>query len=264
MHVTGGISADTFSIPGIERNQVNPKLGVTWETRPGLVMRMTAVRTLKRTVVSSQTLEPTQVAGFNQFFGDSNGADAWRYAWALDHAITKKISGGLELSLRKLNIPIRAASTGAVSYRSSEDHLARLYLYTAPLPWLAMISDYRFDRLLRDAAGNNEDLLAHSQAHRAGAEMRAFSTNGLFSRFRTTFIMQNGRFQNARQLVVPGADRFWVVDATLGYRLPRQLGLIALEIRNALDEQFSFQDSSPEDSKLLPARFLALRSSLLF
>ena len=47
-------------------------------------MRGASFRTLKRTVISSQTIEPTQVAGFNQFFDGANGTDAWRHAIAID------------------------------------------------------------------------------------------------------------------------------------------------------------------------------------
>ena len=54
---------------GIEVNQFNPKFGVTLERHaendgdaPG-----EAFRTFERTLLTNQTLEPTQVAGFNQF-----------------------------------------------------------------------------------------------------------------------------------------------------------------------------------------------------
>ncbi len=35
-----------------------------------------------------------------------------------------------------------------------------------------------------------------------------------------------------------------VVDAALGYRLPKQLGIMGLGVRNLLDEKLRFQDDS--------------------
>ena len=60
--------------------------------------RAAAFRVLKRTLITDQTLEPTQVAGFNQFFDDLNGTDAWRYGGAIDQKFTKDLFGGVEFS----------------------------------------------------------------------------------------------------------------------------------------------------------------------
>ena len=35
-----------------------------------------------------------------------------------------------------------------------------------------------------------------------------------------------------------------VVNAGLGYRLPKRLGLVAFEVRNLFDREFNFQDNS--------------------
>jgi hypothetical protein len=81
---------------------------------------------------------------------------------------------------------------------------------------------------------------------------------------RATFVDQDGRFQNAVQVVEAGADRFWTVDASVGYRLPRRHGVAALEIRNAFDSAFRFQDSSPEEPTIVPARQVMARLTLAF
>ena len=51
-----------------DTDQFNPKFGVTWNPFTNTTLRAAAFRTLKRTLITDQTLEPTQVAGFNQFF----------------------------------------------------------------------------------------------------------------------------------------------------------------------------------------------------
>ena len=68
-------------------------------------MRAAAFRVLKRTLITQQTLEPTQVAGFNQFFDDFNLTEAWRYGGAIDQKFTKDLFGGVEFSKRDLKVP---------------------------------------------------------------------------------------------------------------------------------------------------------------
>ena len=52
------------------RNQFNPKFGLIWSSFASTRVRAAAFRVLKRTLISSMTLGPTQVGGFNQFFDE--------------------------------------------------------------------------------------------------------------------------------------------------------------------------------------------------
>ena len=61
----------------MEQNEINPKAGVTVRATDTTTLRAAAFRVLKRNFVASQTLEPTNVAGFNQFFNDINGTKSW-------------------------------------------------------------------------------------------------------------------------------------------------------------------------------------------
>ena len=86
--MTLGVSGDFFhEEEGIgHRDQANPKGGITWNPSfsPGTTFRAAGFRALKRTLVNQQTLEPTQVAGFNQFYDDPSGTSSWRYGAAID------------------------------------------------------------------------------------------------------------------------------------------------------------------------------------
>jgi hypothetical protein len=77
--ITLGTSADFYRGIAVERNQINPKIGLSWTPFPGTNVRGAVFRTLKRSLISSQTIEPTNVAGFSQFFDDDNATDSWRY-----------------------------------------------------------------------------------------------------------------------------------------------------------------------------------------
>jgi outer membrane receptor protein involved in Fe transport len=62
----------------------------------------------------------------------------------------------------------------------------------------------------------------------------------------------------------PGADRFWLLDAFVGYRLPNRRGFLSLNADNLLDRRFRFQDADPEDTSLVPERLLSFRFTLAF
>jgi tetratricopeptide (TPR) repeat protein len=69
---TLGLSFDSLSgDEDVDKDQVNPKFGITWTPFAGTTLRAALFRTLKRTLINDQTLEPTQVAGFNQLFDDA-------------------------------------------------------------------------------------------------------------------------------------------------------------------------------------------------
>ena len=106
---TLGLSAVDYRDGEFERQVANPKFGVVWDVAPGVRARGAALRTLKPARVVDQTLEPTQVAGFNQFFDDFNGTLADRYYLGLDLQPTRRLALGL---LGAVGGPIR---TGAGS-----------------------------------------------------------------------------------------------------------------------------------------------------
>ena len=103
---TLGLSFDSLSgDEDVDKDQVNPKFGITWTPFAGTTLRAAAFRVLKRTLITDQTLEPTQVAGFNQFFDDVNLTEAWRYGGAIDQKFTNSLFGGVEFSKRDLTVP---------------------------------------------------------------------------------------------------------------------------------------------------------------
>jgi tetratricopeptide (TPR) repeat protein len=257
--LTLGVSADLFE-GIIERDQVNPKIGVTWNPLPGLVARGAVFRTLERTLTNNQTLEPTQVAGFNQFFADGEGTDAWRFGLGADYRIASGLYVGAEYSERSLEVPGELAP-GDVVRADWEERLGRGYIYWAPHPWLALTAEYQYERFQRDPdffnAGEKTDLTTH----RVPLGLSFFHPSGLTARIRGTYVDQHGQFGIP---AVQKGDTFWLLDAAVGYRLPRRWGLISLELRNALDQQFRFQDTDPGNPTLHPGRMLLLRFTLSY
>ena len=263
LDVVAGVSQDDFS-GTVVRDQTNPKFGVTWVSPRGTTIRGAVFRSMKRTLVSSQTLEPTHVAGFNQFFDETNGTDSWRYGVGIDQQVSEFLFTGFEASVRDLTVPFRVAATGGQGERTEDERIARAYASLVLTRQVTLTTAYRLDWLERDPAGNNADLLADATTHRLAVDARVFWRSGGFGSVRGTFVDQDGHFQNRTQMVLSGSDRFWTVDAAAGYRLPGRRGIIAVEARNLFNEDFAFQDSTPEDSRLLPRRTVTARLTLMF
>jgi tetratricopeptide (TPR) repeat protein len=262
---SAGVGVDRFDDGVFERRPVNPKAGLTWVVNARTTLRAAAFRTFQRTLISSQTVEPTQIAGFNQFFDDAIAADAWRYSVAVDRRLGAALHAGVELTFRTLTTPTIDFLTGDPADIDSDERVARGYLYAAPVRWLAAAIDYGVEHFRGDAAGNNPRSVARSTTHRLGGEGRLFARWGGFARVRGTFVDGSGDFRDdVLGVVVAGADRFFTLDASVGYRLPRQRGVVAVEARNLADSAFDFQDTRPEEPTLLPRQVVTVRLTVAF
>ena len=136
--LTVGASGDFYESQLLSRRQFNPKFGFIWNPHPATTLRAAAFRTLQRTLVASQTIEPTQIAGFNQFFADSEGEQAWRYGLAVDRKFSDRLSGGIEYSWRDLSVPIELVETSGetnVRYFDRSEQVGRSYAYWARTTW---------------------------------------------------------------------------------------------------------------------------------
>ena len=63
-------------------------------------------------------------------------------------------------------------------------------------------------------------------------------------------------------LIEEDGDNFWIVDVSLGYRLPKRYGIVSLGVLNLLDEEFKFQDTDPAQPLIPPERTALLRFTL--
>jgi len=263
--LTVGASGDTFDDGSIDEQQFNPKLGVEWDATADTTVRAAAFRTLQRlTSISPQTIEPTQVAGFNQLYNGLDGEQAWRYGLALDHTFSNSLYGGAELSYRDLEVPVTSITTGELDNADWNEQLARAYLYWAPHPQLALNAEYQYEHFDRDPELPGVEQISDLKTHRLPLGLSWFSPNGLIGKLRATYVNQKGEFGLGAggNLTEEDSDNFWIVDASLGYRLPKRYGIVSLGVLNLLDEEFKFQDTDPAQPLIPPERTALLRFTL--
>jgi hypothetical protein len=97
--------------------------------------------------------------------------------------------------------------------------------------------------------------------------VRYFDPSSFFAALGVTYVNQDIQmFDSDSQALLPTQNEdFVLVDAGLGYRLPRRWGIVALEARNLFNSRFRFQDysfvSSETDTvKLANPRFVHERT----
>ena len=272
---TIGASADFFQRDkkesddlDMDENQFSPKFGVAWNPIPNTTLRAAAFRTLRRPILSNQTLEPTQVAGFNQFFDDAEGTASWRYGIAVDQKFSKSLYGGVEFSKRDIEVPYDffpfPPAGPSVQRTDWEEQLGRAYLYWTPLSWLALSAEYQYEDLERDPAFVGSELFEEIKTHRFPLGIGFFHPFGFSAGLKATYIDQEGKFGDPFSGFLLGDDQFWVVDAAISYRLPKRLGLVTIEAKNLFDEEFNFQDTDPSNPWTVPERVISAKCTLAF
>jgi tetratricopeptide (TPR) repeat protein len=258
------LGGDSGFVPGGNKNQYNPKFGITWNPLPDTTLRAAAFRVLKRTLITDQTLEPTQVAGFNQFFDDVNATSAWNYGVAVDQKFTKNLFGGTEFSFRDLNIPQILVGNRTIEL-SGKEYLARTYLFWTPHPWWALRGQYIFERFTNDQVINQPFQL---NTYRLPLGVSFFHPSGFGAALTTTYWYQNGEFQRVAKGVngarQSGQDDFWTVDAAINYRLPKRYGFITVGVTNLFNQSFKFFNTDINNPYIQPSRTVFGKITLAF
>ena len=266
---TLGVSADQFDEQGGigEKDQVNPKLGLTWRFGSGTTLRAAGFETLKRTLVTDQTLEPTQVAGFNQFYDDPSGTSAKVYGAAIDQKIGKSVFIGAQYTVRDMEIPAYFFDFDTFELllidAAQDENLGRFYFFATPHRWLSLSAEYDYEKIEHDPIlqlGFEE-----VTTQRVPLGLQFIHPSGFTASVKGTYVDQEGSFEVRVPPFfgfAPGETDFWVLDAALRYRLPKRFGFISIGVNNATDEEFSFLATE----SILPsnARNLSLRPGRVY
>lgn len=264
--VTIGASGDILRGALVDRTQVNPKFGITWNPIPSTTFRAAAFRTLTRMGITEATIEPTQVAGFNQFYDDIEWTRAWQYGAAIDQKFSQHFYGGIEYSQRDIDSPVLDEVTTdqpIVQQPRWKERLGRAYLYWTPHQWFALTGEYLYEKLDRNKlfGGGIEEVTTH----RAPLGIGFFHPSGFTGRLRITYIDQRGKFVlNPYLASVSASNQFWVVDAAISYRLPQRYGMLTLGVNNLFNRSFKYQDTDPWNPRIQPDRFAYFRVTLAF
>ena len=251
-----------------EKSQFNPKLGVTWNPVPDTTLRAAAFRVLKRTLITDQTVEPTQVAGFNQFFDEINATDYWVFGGAVDQKFSQKVYGGAGYTYRNLNVPFVEFNadtlTSSLANTNWSEKILRSYLFWTPHDWLSLTAEYIWEHLDRE-----EDLALGAKEATTNylpLGVNFFHPSGLSLSLKATYVDQTGKFERKDNVGVfeNGQDTFWLFDAAVRYRLPDRYGFLTVGVMNLFDKHFEYFDSDQDNLRFQPGRFGFIKLTLAF
>jgi len=269
-----------------QNTQVSPKFGLT-STYPeaGLTLRAAVFSRLAPSIGRLQTLEPTQVSGFNQFYEDVGGTQSWNYGVGFDQQFLSKIFFGGSWIMRHLDVPeatcldpnefsgcasddplVHPATELAI--RHSDVDLASAYFNVLIGKYVAGSITWELDQRSFDAIqvsqlGLYQD---YQKTERYRPQVRVFLPIGFFASVAGTYRTQRvDEYEDltTQQTVRVERPKFWTMDAEVGWRLPNRLGFVTLEGTNITDREFDFYEQSLQE-QVIPARRVVLRADFQF
>lgn len=246
-----------------DQSQFNPKLGLIWHPSIETTLRVAAFRVLKRRINSDAGLEPTHVAGFDQYFDDINGTRSRGAAVAGDTRLSEEFRAGFALSGRNLVIPLTNFDQ-SIEFHDAKERLASAYLHWTVSRRVVASIRVRKSRFERPAEATGAEGFTLADTTEVPLSVKVFGPRGFWSSFEVTHVRQHGTFADASFTPVDGSQTFTIANLVLGYRLPERRGNASLECANLFDRSFRFQDVGLEDARFVPQRTCRLRLSLDF
>ena len=255
MSGTLGFSADQFLTDWAQIRSLHPKFGMRWEPFEGVFLRAAVLRAVKRQLISQQTLEPTEVAGFNQFFDDFNGSLSRLKAIGMDIASRHDLRAGAEVVDREVREPVTIGEFAPPIV----ERTARANLGWAPASSWAIAGELRREKYSGDQLA---PAFARMTTLFFPVSARYFSPAGWVVRARVRTVAQS---------IEGHTERFSIADAGMSWRLPARRGEISIDANNVFGRRFRYQDrrvvmADPfkADAEYLPGRQLAFRVVLGF
>lgn len=262
---TFGLSLDSVKSDSFDKTRLGPKIGVRYELSEALQLRAAYTDSTMRFLLTDQTLEPTQVAGFNQLFDDFSGTHAKRVGIGADLRLNERWFATIEASRRWLDTPESTSGTDSTDFETQREMLV-----LGSLNWLATDSwtfgiTPSFDRFEFSSA--NDDEPREVTTLKSPLSARYFDPSGFFGIARVTPFWQSVERPSGTSNQGDGGDL--LVDLAAGYRLPRQRGVLSIEVNNLFDSDFRYQDENyrtREDftSGMLPERSVFARATFNF
>ncbi|MEJ2423504.1 MAG: FecR domain-containing protein [Candidatus Thiodiazotropha sp.] len=225
---------------GNDENQLNPKLGLVWDITDRTSVRAALYRE-RPLITTLATLEPTQIAGFNQIYDDFQETlvnDARRAGLGVDTAASDSVA----LGISTLFSDLRGLRYGEVPSENIEIELDRQLLnaylyYTINEDWLLNL-EYELDRFKSNDDSGLGQKLVKLKTHKLPVTLRHYFYNAFSASVTSTYYTQKGTYRGD----IEAKDNFWLVDANITYDLPKRLGKLSIGAKNLFDKDFNFED----------------------
>ncbi|HID81855.1 MAG TPA: hypothetical protein EYP51_05725, partial [Thiotrichales bacterium] len=264
LSLTGGLTLLKEDNENDTVEKAYPKLGLIWQPQDENIIRVAAFRNRAGVILPSEyeTLEPTQIAGFNQVYDDFDLTDSWNYAAAYKHSFSKKLSAGLDLMYRDMTTPLGVTDISVfppsrtVQELDNKDTSANVWLnWAINTHWTVGMNyyynDYTLEKGLTTANTSvfAPDNILELETHKLPVTVSYFHPSGFSTELTTTYFDQEGKFSDRSGMnTQDGKDQGWVTDLAFNYRFPRRRGSISVGVKNLFDSDLLFEDRNSYDS----------------
>jgi hypothetical protein len=259
VEATLGLSFSDFEQSRFFASEVGPKAGIRIALTENLEFRAAYAKTLQRPLILDQTVEPTTIAGFDQFFDDFGGAAAELAAVGVDARPRPNLWIGASAVRRWIDTPVRVLSPPDDTFfeieGTRETTIGGYVNATLGDHW-ALALDARHERFRLEE--EESDLPDQVQTTFVPLSLRWFDGSGLFTSLDAAYVRQSitGPFNAPER-----HDDGFLLGGSAGYRLANGRGVIALEGRNLLNQDLEIRDqifNTPRPQGPLYARELAI------
>jgi len=263
-----GLSLDQFTAAENKKNEINPKLGFLWTPNNKITVRAAAFKVFKRSIVTNKTLEPTQIAGFNQLYDDFNASPSYRYGLGMDYNWKRKYFIGIESSKR--NIEQREYLTDSFIDSERNETDLHAYIYGLPHKYISISAELT-KYTIKQEVTNDQIIVTRPNfvdTLTLPITLKILLSKGIYTSLKGTYVDQKTEFKGHTVATQAIRDRFPVFDISVQYNLPRKFGTVSLSIQNIFEENMKYQSnfdaSTPRASPYSPERGLFSRIQLFF
>ncbi len=265
LSVSGGITLLKENQETVDDTQkAYPKIGLKLSTGNGSEFHLAAFRNRTSVIRASQyeTLEPSQIVGFNQLFDDIDMTDSWNYGLAYTGRFLENLHLGASSMYRKLTTPLEISDTSMPGLSSIQDlkyndRYSNLWLNWTPSRSWALDIEYNYNRYNLEKAVHSldeaqivfsPDGILKLTTHRLPVTLSYFHTAGIITSLSTTYIDQKGSFVDLYGVPHDGEDNGFVTDLAVSYRFKDRYGSISIGVKNLFDQDLQYEDRSSYDT----------------
>jgi len=246
----GGLASTSERAVGHRFTETSPKIGLALTPYSGTTLRFTAFQATRRQTIANETLEPTQLAGFNQYWDDGVGGISRQKGVGIDQRFGRLAYAGVEYMARDLDIPLFLPTP---VYFDWEEYLSRAYAYFAiprhpsrrvlPTYSFALSFDFFYEDLSRPEVFAPEGVV-DLESYIVPIAFRVFPNTPLSIKLATTYVQQKGRLVSPSDSFSVDSN-FWTLDFAVDAKLPSRLGRLSIGISNLSDRRSEFTETSP-------------------
>jgi hypothetical protein len=277
---TFGLGYVDSDIPVDNAKEINlsrflPKFGIIFSPLKNLYLRAASFKNVRGVALNNESIEPTQIGGFNQVYDDTNGTRFRRDGVTIDYKINDYLFSGAGISKRYIDRPFlqRNIAINQLDFTSQNAEWSetskRLYFYFTPYRSLAFTFEQNFDEFSRYGTifSLSSDSFYYLKNNVSSLTANIYFDDNFYLFLSNRFFRQRGLFSNARNFEeIEGKDNFLINSLGTGYFFRNTLfeGNFYFEIRNLFDKKFRYQDVDPGNPIVFPDRTFTINCSFNF